>query len=149
MSATETQQAKRWQPVLNSDNRFFWEGLQAGELLIQRCSDCKKLRHPPGPMCPQCHSLQWHAQPAAGKGEVYSFTVLHQPAIPPFEYPNPVVLIELDEGTRLVTQLSGVAAEDISIGMRVELQITEVEVGLSLPLFKPEVPARAGVQQNN
>ncbi len=146
MSTTDTNKPKRWQPVLNYDNRFFWEGLQAGELLIQRCSDCKTLRHPPGPMCSQCHSLQWETQQAAGTGEVYSFTVLHQPAIPPFEYPNPVVLIALDEGTRLVTQLSGVAPADISIGMRVELEITEVEAGLSLPLFKPEVPAQAGVQ---
>ncbi len=149
MSATDTQKAKRWQPVLNHDNRFFWEGLQAGKLLIQRCSDCQTLRHPPGPMCPKCQSLQWDTLPSAGKGEIYSYTVLHQPAIPPFEYPNPVVLIALDEGTRLVTQLSGVQPKDISIGMRVELQITEVEAGLSLPLFKPEVPAPAGVQQSN
>ncbi|MGI9284741.1 MAG: Zn-ribbon domain-containing OB-fold protein [Pseudomonadales bacterium] len=137
MTATDTGAAKRWRPILNYDNRFFWEGVNEGRLLIQRCSHCETLRHPPGPMCPQCQSLQWDTLQSAGKGEIYSYVVMHHPVIPTFDYPNPVALIALDEGTRLITQLSGIQSENVSIGMRVELAITEVEEGLSLPLFKP------------
>lgn len=137
MISTDAGSTKRWRPILNYDNRFFWEGVNAGKLLIQRCSSCETLRHPPGPMCPQCQSLQWDTLQSAGKGEVYSYVVMHHPVIPPFEYPNPVALVALDEGTRLIAQLCGINSEDVSIGMRVELAITEVEEGLSLPLFKP------------
>lgn len=137
MSTGSARQISRWQPILNHDNRFFWEGLQQGSLLIQRCVACKTLRHPPGPMCPRCQSLEWDTQAAAGAGEVYSYVVLHHPAIPPFDYPNPVALIALDEGTRLVAQLVDVKPEDVGIGMRVQLVIREVEAGLFLPLFKP------------
>ncbi len=42
----------RPRPAITHDNAFFWEGVAAGELRIQRCQPCGRLRHPPGPMCP-------------------------------------------------------------------------------------------------
>jgi uncharacterized OB-fold protein/acyl dehydratase len=132
---------RRPRPGVSHDNAFFWEGVAARQLRIQRCTGCGRLRHPPGPMCPHCHSLAWDAMPASGRGHVFSFVVAHHPAIPPFVYPHLVVLVELEEGTRLVSNLVGVEPTDVRIGMPVEVEFSEVEPGFVLPLFRP---ARAG-----
>ncbi len=130
-------QARRPRPRVTLDGRFFWEGLEQGKLLIQRCASCGELRHPPGPMCPKCHSLEWKTLEASGRGSVYSYVVAHHPPIPPFDYPNPIVLVELEEGTRLVSNLVGIGREEVEIGMPVVCEIVEVEEGFKLPQFRP------------
>lgn len=128
---------KRMRPVRNQDTAFFWEGVDAGELRIQRCRGCDTLRHPPAPACPECQSLEWEALAASGRGEVYSFVVMHYPEIPPFDYPNLVALVELEEGTRLVSNLVGVKRQDVHIGMPVQVEFAEVEPGFYLHQFRP------------
>jgi hypothetical protein len=49
----------RPRPSLNRDVSFFWEGTAKPQLLIQRCSACQTLRHPPGPGCAKCSSIKW------------------------------------------------------------------------------------------
>ena len=68
---------RRPRPAQSHDNAFFWEGVAAGELRIQRCTSCKALRHPPGPMCSRCHSLDWDAIVSSGRGQVFSYVVAH------------------------------------------------------------------------
>jgi hypothetical protein len=126
----------RPRPAVTRDNAFFWEGIAEGRLLLQRCV-CGRLRHPPGPVCPACRSFEWTAVPASGRGRVYSFVVVHHPAIPPFAYPNPIGLVELAEGPRMVANLVGVSPEAIRMGMPVVCEIVEVEPGFRLPLFRP------------
>jgi len=122
---------------MNDDTRFLWEGFQAGELRIQRCKDCQKLRHPPGPACPECHCFEWDYLVSSGRGRVYSYVNFHHPHVPPFEKPNPIALIETEEGTRFVSNLVEVDPDAIEIGMAVEAVFTEVDPELTLPLFKP------------
>lgn len=128
---------KRPAPGISDDTRFFWEGARAGKLLIQRCKGCGTLRHPPGPVCPECHSFEWDTLESAGTGTVYSFVVMHYPEVPPFGYPNPVGLIELDEGTRLIAQLVGIAANEVQIGQRVKVEFNTFDGDLVLPQFRP------------
>nr|MBP7545367.1 OB-fold domain-containing protein [Acidovorax sp.] len=109
-----------------------------GKLLIQRCKSCGTLRHPPGPVCQSCHSFEWDTVQASGLGTVYSFVVMHYPEVPPFDYPNPVGLIELDEGTRLVAQLVGVKSGEVQIGQRVQVEFNTFNDGeMVLPQFRP------------
>ena len=129
--------ARRPRPVATLDGRFFWEGIEQGKLLIQRCAACGELRHPPGPMCPKCHSLEWTVLEASGRGTVYSYVVAHHPPIPPFEYPNLIVLVALEEGARLVSNLVGISPEEVEIGMPVVCEIVEIEEGFKLPQFRP------------
>ncbi|GAA3995991.1 OB-fold domain-containing protein [Comamonas faecalis] len=125
-------------PGISDDTRFFWDGAREGKLLIQRCKGCNTLRHPPGPVCPHCHSFEWDTVEASGLGTVYSFVVMHYPEVPPFEYPNPVGLIELDEGTRLIAQIVGAKPGDIQIGQRVKVEFNTFNDGeLVLPQFRP------------
>jgi uncharacterized OB-fold protein/acyl dehydratase len=125
----------RPRPSLNQDVAFFWEGVANAQLLVQRCDDCQSLRHPPGPGCPTCSSRRWTAESMSGRGEIYSFVRHHHPNIPPFEAGHPVVLVELEEGVRIVSELVDANA-DIRIGQRVEVQFDTVEQSLTLPRFR-------------
>ncbi|MBK7971893.1 MAG: OB-fold domain-containing protein [Deltaproteobacteria bacterium] len=132
---------RRLRPALGHDNAWWWDGLRCGELLIQRCKSCGQLRHPPRPMCGACQSTQWDTLASGGRGSVYSFVVMHHPQVPGYEYPLVVVLVDLDEGTRLISNLVGVAPGDVHIGMRVEARIEDVDPELALPLFRRETSA--------
>jgi uncharacterized OB-fold protein/acyl dehydratase len=136
-AAASVQQERRPRPAISDDTRFFWEGVERGELLIQRCRACGELRHPPRPMCPRCRSLEWDAVRACGRGTVHSYVVPHHPRLPAFPDRYVVALVDLEEGTRLVTNLVGVAPEEVRIGMAVELECTKVDDELVLPLFRP------------
>jgi len=127
----------RPKPAITHDNRFFWEGVAQRELRIQRCNACQRLQHPPGPMCAGCHGLDLGWVRSQGRGSVYSFVWAHHPVVPPFELPNLIVLVELEEGTRIVSNLVGVAREDVRIGMSVSVEFAEVEPGRLLPRFRP------------
>src|SRR5215472_6180346 len=124
---------RRPRPAIGDDTRFFWEGVERGELLIQRCPACGALRHPPRPMCPRCRSLDRDTVRASGRGTVYSYVVPHHPRLPAFPERYVVALVDLEEGSRLVTNLVGVAPEDVRIGMPVVVEITTAG-GLTLPL---------------
>jgi uncharacterized OB-fold protein/acyl dehydratase len=133
---------KRPRPALTQDNAFFFEGAKQGKLLIQRCSSCGRLRHPPRPMCPGCRSLDWDTVEASGRGVVYSFVVNHHPQVPAFDYPLVVALVELEEGTRLVSNLIRVEPGDVRVGMPVEVEFVVFDEELTLPQFHP-APDRA------
>jgi uncharacterized OB-fold protein len=89
--------------IEDDDSRPFWEGTARGELLIQKCSDCGRMRIPPRPMCPHCRSIANDWAPVSGKGRVWSFVVAHPPLLPAFEEfaPFNVIAVELDEDPTL------------------------------------------------
>lgn len=123
------------QPSKSQDTSFFWEGLKRGKLLIQRCAECGLLRHPPGPACAQCHSLEWDTLESKGKGEIYSFVVVHKPEFPAFESPHPVGLVALDEGIRLVAPLLAAERERLTIGKRVHAVFQVPDSHQRMPVF--------------
>ena len=106
-------------------------------LLIQHCTSCGTLRHPPLPACAVCGSLEWDAVESSGRGTVYSYVVVHYPQVPSFEYPLPIGLIELEEGTRVVANLGGMELDAIAIGMPGEVEFVDDDEELSLPVFVP------------
>ena len=113
--------AMRPAPTISPDTEFFWNGLRAHKLLIQRCTGCQVLRQPPRPMCPVCNSLDWDTVESSGRGIVYSYVMPQHPSMPFMEYPYIVALIELDEGVRLVSNLREIAPGDVEVGMPVEV----------------------------
>lgn len=121
-------------PSITHDNAFFWEGLKRRKLLIQSFSG--RLVHPPMPACPETGSFEWTAVEASGRGTIHSFVVMHQPRLPGFDYPLPVVLVELEEGVRIVANMIDVRPEDIAIGKAVTADFVEVEPDYVLPAFR-------------
>jgi uncharacterized OB-fold protein len=128
---------KRPRPGITPDNAFFFEGAKQHKLLIQQCSACQTLRHPPQPRCDRCGSYEWHPLEASGKGTVYSYVVNHHPQVPAFDYPLPLGLIELEEGTRIVAEIVGCAPADIAVGMEVAVTWIDADDELTVPAFEP------------
>jgi uncharacterized OB-fold protein len=126
-------------PSMSPDTQFFWDGLREHRLLIQRCTSCGTLRHPPRPMCPACNELGWDTVEASGRGTVHSLVMPQHPRFPFLDYPYAVVLVELEEGTRLVSNLIGIDPADAEIDMAVEVTFVEFENGLVLHQFRPAV----------
>lgn len=121
-------------PAITHDNAFFWEGLAQRKLLFQ--SSGGRLRHPPGPMDPVTGSLEFDIVEASGKGTIHSFVIMHQPRMPGFDYPLPVVLVELEEGVRIVANMIDATPDDVAIGRAVTAEFVEVEPGYVLPAFR-------------
>jgi uncharacterized OB-fold protein len=98
-------------------------------------------------VCPSCHSFEWDTLQASGRGSVHSFVVMHYPEVPPFDHPNPIGLIELEEGTRLIAQLVGIRPGEVRIGQAVQVEFNAFDVGqeqpLLLPQFRPVGPPAA------
>jgi uncharacterized protein len=113
----------------------FWQGCRAGELRYQRCESCGLANFPPTEHCRQCLSPDVGWAQSEGLGEIYSWTVVHRPVSPEFEPPYAPAIVTLDEGYQMLTNIVGVAPEDLAVGMRVQVQFHEVGPDLTLPYF--------------
>ncbi len=119
------------------DNKWWWDACDEGKVLIQRCTNCQTLRHPPRPMCGECQSMEWDSIESGLDGEILSFTELHHPKIPGYPYPLVCAVIRLGEGTNLVANVVGCEPADIQIGMRVQGRVEQVDEKTMLPQFYP------------
>jgi uncharacterized OB-fold protein len=124
------------------DNGWWWDAMDDGKMLIQRCKSCQVLRHPPRPMCGECQSVEWDSIESTMEGQVYSFTTLHYPKVPGYEYPLCCAVIELKEGTRIVSNIVGIDHELVTIGLKVTGTIVQVDENTMLPLFSPAQQGR-------
>ncbi|MFS3127031.1 Zn-ribbon domain-containing OB-fold protein [Nocardioides sp. Bht2] len=124
----------RPRPFVLEDTEFWWSAAAAERLLIQRCVGCRTLRHPPAPSCASCRSLDWDTVTASGRGTVHSFVISHYPQHPAFSYPLAVVLVDLEEGTRLVAAFQG-SPDEVRIGLPVMVDWITDEAGTVLPVF--------------
>lgn len=124
-------------PYLDPDNTAFWTGGENGQLLIHHCADCGWWTHPAAPRCRKCHSANVSPEPVSGRARVATYTVNHKPWIPGSE-PYIVALVELHEqpALHLTTNLVAIEAEDVVIGMEVEVVFEEGK-GVWYPLFRP------------
>jgi uncharacterized protein len=105
-------------PSSSRDTAFFWEGVKAHELRIQRRPD-GSLQHPPVPAVWQDPAAPIDYVVAAGKGTVFSFVVHHAPKVPGRTLPFIIALVELDEGVRMLGELRNVDHAKVEIGMPV------------------------------
>jgi uncharacterized OB-fold protein len=115
-------------PLVGHDDQFFWDGVADRRLLLQRCASCGAMRHPPRPMCPSCRSLDWEPFEAAGSGTILSYVIPRHPVPPGFDDPYVVVLVELDEGARIVSSFAG-TVEEVRNDLAVEVVYEPVEPG--------------------
>ena len=134
-------------PELDADTAPFWEASCRGELVIQGCSSCDRLRHPPRPMCPYCQSLDSTWRPMSGDATVWSYVVPHPPLLPAFmpyaPYNVCVVTLVEDPLIRLVgsviesagAAINSVDPATIEIGMPVRVVFEQVADDVALPRF--------------
>jgi len=117
------------------DQDLFWSGVDEGKLLFQKCRDCGTVRNPPGPMCPNCQSLNAAPHESNGRGTVCAWIISKHPTRPD-ENHRIVALIEMEDGVRMVSNLREIDFADVTPGLPVELFFAEVG-GAMLPQFRP------------
>lgn len=132
-------------PELDADSAPFWDGCAEGELRVQACSSCGRLRFPPRPMCPSCQSFEHEWRAMSGRGRVWSFVVAHPPLLPAYAEMAPynVIVVELDDDPsirmvgNLVTRPDGELGEvdpaSIEIGESVAVVFAAVAEGAAVP----------------
>ena len=126
-------------PRITPELAPFFEAARRGQLVVQKCESCGTLRFPPHPLCSRCLSAEASWTPVSGRGEVYSFNVMHQVYHPAFaaEIPYAVVLIKLEEGAKMLSNLVGIKPHDIRCGMPVEVVFERLSEEVALPKFRP------------
>ena len=112
------------------------EGLAAQKLTFQKCSACGHNWLPAREDCPECWSPEWAWVEAGGGATVVSWVVYHVAFDPRFKdrVPYNVTLVDLDEGPRLITNLTEMPEGDIT-GRRTELVFQE-DFDRQLPRFR-------------
>jgi uncharacterized OB-fold protein len=113
----------------------FWEGCAKHELRYQRCADCGQATFPPSEHCRFCLSFRLDWMASAGLGEIYSWTVVHRPVTAEFAPPYAPAIVQLREGYQLLTNMIGVAADELRVGLGVRVEFCSVNPDLTLPYF--------------
>jgi uncharacterized protein len=136
----------RLAPSPSAESKPFWTGGRNGDLMISRCHACGHFFHPPGPICWRCRSTEVAPEPVSGRATVAAYTVNRQPWIPGFEPPYVVAMVELAEepDVRLMTNIVGIAVQDVRVGLEVEVffedwtaMTGEEDSRMWIPLFRP------------
>lgn len=116
----------------------FYRWCAQGELRFQRCSGCGRLRHVPREICAHCASFEWTWWRSRGHGTVFSWTEVVRPLHPAFadEAPYAPVIVELEEGVRMLSRVIDCPPAALAIGMAVEVAFVPVAEGVHLPFFR-------------
>jgi len=122
-------------------DRVFFEAAARGELLYQRCAACGHRQFYPRQLCVACGGDPAWAT-ASGRGVVHTFTIVRQHGQAPFkdQLPYAVAMVELEEGVRMMGNVTGCPVERVRIGMPVEAYAVECGAGLAVPFWRPSEP---------
>ena len=121
------------------DTQAFWQATKDKRLTYQQCADCGTVVFYPRRHCTGCFGSNLAWKESAGKGTVYTYSIVRQSYHPFFRSmaPYAVAWIDLDEGPRLVSNVVGIEdPSGVRIGMRVKVRWEEHEA-LCVPLFEP------------
>jgi uncharacterized OB-fold protein len=125
-------------PVPTAETQPYWDATKQHELRIQRCKNCGQFRHYPQPMCPNCYSTDVEWAKVSGKGKIFTWLITNRAFHPGFanEVPYATVVVELDEGVRMISKMVDTKIEELEIGMPVEVVFEDITPEITLPMFK-------------
>lgn len=126
-------------PGPDPETQPFWDGMNQGKLMVQRCPDSGEYLFPPTTFCPgSLQPPEWTE--VRGRGRVFSWIVVRHPVprdVFADKVPYVVALVELDEGCRMTGNIIGCEPEDVRADMAVEIAFNRVAEGVTLPAFRP------------
>lgn len=126
------------QPMPDADSEVYWRGVREGKLLLQHCLACGHVQFYQQAICRECGSDRLEHRPASGRGKVHSYSVVHRAPGPAFKQDTPyaVLLVELDEGPRMISSFVGADPSVVTFDLAVELVCEPADDGVSLPRFR-------------
>jgi uncharacterized OB-fold protein len=107
--------------------------LESGRLGFQRCAGCGAAVFYPRVLCPVCGSPDLAWETSSGRGVVYATTAVYRREDDPYS----VVLVDVEEGFRMMSRVEGVPAVEVEVGARVRLRLDLTDDG-PVPVFVPE-----------
>lgn len=134
-----TSAAQKPIPEATEGLRPFFAAAREGRLVVERCTQCGRRRFPPRAICSECLGRGAEWVPSSGRGTVVSWNVMHQVYHPGFaaEVPYAVVLVELEDGGRLISNVVDCPVDLLRGGLPVEVTFEAVSDSVTLPKFRP------------
>ena len=114
-----------------------WTGCREGVLRVQRCEDCDHYVFIPEPVCTRCLGERLAWVETSGRGTLYSYTVVHRPQQPSFEVPYIPIIVEMEEGWHMLSNLKEIEPGDVVIGLPLEVFFERMSDEITLPYFRP------------
>ena len=126
-------------PTPGIDSKPYWDAARRHELMMQKCQDCGRVYFPPSVSCNYCSSLNVEWVKLSGRGRLYTFAVANRGFTPVWaeEVPYPVIMVELEEGPRLISSIVDCKTEDLKLDMPVEVVFDDVTEEATLVKFRP------------
>ena len=117
----------------------FWQAAAEHRLVLQRCTRCGHMRLPPAPVCPECRADASDWKQLAGRGEIYTYTIVHRPVAAGQPLPTVIAVIALEDagGLRMISNVVDAGPEEIRIGLPVEVVWEDMSAELAIPRFRP------------
>lgn len=139
MTTTSAEHNDYQLPVLQGTAKEFYAFCKQHELRFQRCAKCKTWRHPPRPLCNNCHSFETEWAPVKGTGKLYCWTIAMAPIGRAWVsyMPYAAAVVELDEGVRMATWMTGIEHEKLKVGMPVKIWYDDITPEVTLAKFTP------------
>lgn len=126
-------------PQVEALTEPFWAAARESRLVIQRCADCGAFRHLPHLMCASCQSSAQEWVESAGRGTVFTYTIVTHPvhAATAAVVPYNVVVVKLDDcgGVLVPGNVVDCPPEDVHVGMAVEVVFERVDDEIAIPRF--------------
>jgi uncharacterized protein len=114
----------------------FWDGCRQGRLLYQRCQTCGHIVFEPAAICRWCTGRDLRWEESKGLGTVYSWTVAYRAQTRAFRLPYAPVIVDVDEGFQMLSNIIDCDTSDLAVGMRVRVAFQDVGT-MKLPYFRP------------
>ena len=128
-------------PVPDELSKPFWDAANDERLVIQNCTSCNRLLHPPRQTCDQCGSgsnLEWKQM--SGRGKIYNYGVVYDCPIRLLQEEQPfnvaVITLNEDDGIQMYSHLPGTPVDDVPVGAAVEVVFEATPSGQKVPEWR-------------
>lgn len=125
-------------PSPTDANQSFWSGCASGVLRLRNCPRCASFLAPTRPVC-ACGNAELTWVDTSGRGRIFSYTVVHRAPDPAFraELPYVIAVVELEEGARLLSNITGCAPAEVRVGMPVRAVFEQLAPDIGVAKFQP------------
>lgn len=124
-------------PYPSARSEPFWTGCREGRLVLPLCSSCGARALRAFAVCPQCTATALAWDQSAGRGTLYSWTVVWRPPHPAFVAPSAPAVVALDEGWWFLSAVVGCAPGELREGLALQVEFHPASDDLTLPYFRP------------